>query len=65
MITLRDFLELAMDDCYTINIYSIGKGKEIHQKEVSEIMERDDIIDEYVRSWDIEYTTKELCINID
>ena len=64
--TIYDFLEMAMDDFYKINIYDTRDFKEIvHQKEVGEIKEMDDILDKYILSWDIEETTKEFCLNVE
>lgn len=67
MIKLIDFLELAMDDFYKINIYDITNGEEVvHQKEVGEVKEMDDLLYKDILSWDIcEENNNELCINIE
>ena len=64
MITLYDFLQLAIEDDYKINIFDNEKGEEVaHQIELSEI--DDALQDRIIASWDIEYITKELCINLE
>lgn len=69
MITLEDFLNLAMDDFYKINIYDGDKEEEIYtQESVDEIIDdlQDNDIDTLfrdVQSWDIN-ENKELTINI-
>ena len=73
MITLRDFLELAMDDYYKINIFYNNTGVELlHQVEVGEVEDElsnidcQELIDETIGSWDINEfeDNKELTINI-
>jgi hypothetical protein len=70
MITLGNFLQLAMDDYYTINIYFIDEEAElIHQAEVREIEEKLEelgksyLMFEAVASWDLG-SRNELTINI-
>ena len=70
--TLYDFLNMAMEDDYTINIYHIDGGAEMfHQESVKDIitkMEEDesikDLLGAPVESWDIN-EHQELTINID
>lgn len=71
MITLEDFLQLAMDDFYRISIFNCETGEEvIHQAQVCEIEELlkirgcEDLMYECISSWDIEDTTKDFTINI-
>jgi hypothetical protein len=72
MITLDDFLMLAIESDYKINIFDTETGTEIlHQCEIGNIDEelekikKDDLLFHYIASWDIDYITKELCINIE
>lgn len=76
MMTLRDFLELAMDDCYEVNVFYNNTGVELlHQVEVGNIEEElekidcSDILDNTVGTWDIGYydcdNKDELTINVD
>lgn len=73
MITLRDFLDLAMEDYYKINVFYNNTGVELlHQVEVGEVEDElekidcQELIDETVGSWDIDEfeDNKELTINI-
>ncbi len=72
MMTLRDFLELAMDDYYKINIFYNNTGVELlHQVEVGGIEEElenidcSDLMDETITSWDIcEERNNEFTLNI-
>lgn len=72
MMTLRDFLELAMDDYYKVNIFYNNTGVELlHQVEVGNIEEElenidcGDLMDETVGSWDIcEEANNEFTLNI-
>lgn len=64
---LYDFLNLAIEDYYKINIFLCDSGEEIcHQKEINEIMDilDTDLLYSEIQSWDIDYATKEFCINI-
>lgn len=68
MITLDDFLYLAMDEYYAINIYDTDKGIETaHQVELRDI--DDETRGRTIASWDIDYYAKdgqyELTINIE
>ena len=76
MMTLRDFLDLSMDDCYEINVFYNNTGVELlHQVEVGNIEEElekidcEDILDNTVGTWDIDYfhddDKYELTINVD
>lgn len=73
MMTLRDFLDLSMDDCYEVNIFYNNTGVELlHQVEVGEVEDElsnidcQELIDETIGSWDINEfeDNKELTINI-
>lgn len=71
MITLRDFIDLSMDDYYKINIFNTITGDEIlKQVEVGEIeekleeLDRISYLDYPICSWDIDEITKEFCLNI-
>lgn len=75
MMTLRDFLELAMDDCYEVNIFYNNTGVELlHQVEVGNVEEElekidcVDLLDETIGSWDIGYfdgdEKEELTLNV-
>lgn len=73
MITLRDFLDLAMEDYYKINVFYNNTGVELlHQVEVGEVEDElsnigcQELIDETIGSWDINEfeDSKELTINI-
>lgn len=73
MITLRDFLDLAMEDYYKINVFYNNTGVELlHQVEVGEVEDElsnidcQELIDETIGSWDINEfeDNKELTINI-
>lgn len=68
---LYDFLNLAMDDSYEINIFECESGKELyHQEEVSYIVNdleekgKTDLLYSEIQTWDIDYVTKQFCINI-
>lgn len=65
-ITLRDFLDLSMDDYYKINIFGINSGKELlKQVEVGEIEDQlGDLINAEIGTWDLE-VNGELTINIE
>lgn len=71
MIQLEDFLQLATDDFYKINIYYTNTGVEItHQLSISDtidyLQENDDLIDLLlcdVVSWDIN-EDNQLTLNI-
>ena len=70
---LIDFIELAMDDYYKINIFYTNTGEElIHQKEVGKIIDYmyennlNDILYHDIASWDIcEENNNEFCVNVD
>ena len=72
MMTLRDFLELAMDDYYKVNIFYNNTGVELlHQVEVGSIEEElekidcNDLMDATIGSWDIcEEANNEFTLNI-
>ena len=68
MITLREFLDLSMDNFYALNIWDCEEQKEIeHQKEVGELLESEEFdkyLNRYIQSWDIDFISKELTINI-
>lgn len=71
MITLEDFLQLAMDDFYKINIYSIEDNKELLQQvELNSIEEelqkisKEELLHQDIASWDIDENTKYFTINI-
>lgn len=65
-ITLRDFLDLSMDDYYKINIFGINSGKELlKQVEIKEIEDKlGDLINAEIGTWDLE-VNGELTINIE
>lgn len=67
--TLYDFLMLACDDSYKVNLFDCLIGKEVaKQVEIRDLMREEeyaDYLDCDVASWDIDYVTKELCINLD
>lgn len=71
--SLYNFLELAMDDYYKINVFYTNTGEEIlHQVEVGKIEEElennsmGDLLYNYVVSWDInEESNNEFTINIE
>ena len=71
--SLYNFLELAMDDYYKINVFYTNTGEEIlHQVEVGEIrekLENEEMVDllyNDVVSWDInEENNNEFTINIE
>lgn len=76
MMTLRDFLDLSMDDCYEVNIFYNNTGVELlHQVEVGNVEEElekidcSDILDNTVGTWDIGHfdcdNKDELTINVD
>ena len=75
MMTLRDFLDLSMDNCYEINIFYNNSGNELlHQVEVGDVEEElekigcVDLLDETIGSWDIGYfdgdEKEELTLNV-
>lgn len=72
MMTLRDFLELAMDDYYKVNIFDNGVGDELlHQVEVGEVEDelsnigREELMDATIGSWDIcEEANNEFTLNV-
>lgn len=72
MMTLRDFLGLAMDDYYKVNIFYNNTGVELlHQVEVGKVEEEmenigcGDLMDETISSWDIcEEANNEFALNI-
>lgn len=72
MMTLRDFLELALDDYYKVNIFYNNTGVELlHQVEVGKVEEEmenigcGDLMDETISSWDIcEEASNEFTLNI-
>lgn len=72
MMSLRDFLELAMDDYYKVNIFYNNTGVELlHQVEVGNIEDElekidcSDLMDETIGSWDIcEESNNEFTLNI-
>lgn len=64
MMTLYDFIQLAIENDYKINIFDTETGEEVaHQVELNEIS--DDLLERCIASWDIDYITKEFCINIE
>lgn len=73
MITLYDFLHLAMEDYYLVNIFYNNTGTELlHQVEISQVEEQleelgyEDLMFHEVGSWDIiETKNNEFTLNID
>ena len=72
MMNLRDFLELAMDDYYKLNIFDCNLEEEVlHQVEVGNIEEeleklgRTNLLDYSISTWDIcEERNNEFTLNI-
>jgi hypothetical protein len=70
--TIYDFIYMATDDFYKINIYDIEKGTEIlHQVELSQIEKQaeekgiNNILDKQIASWDIDDFSKDFTINVE
>lgn len=72
MVTLEDFLQMAMGESYKVNVFYLNTGEEItHQLSVGDTIEYlqgdDDLLDllfHEVISWDIN-EEKEFTINIE
>lgn len=65
---LIDFLELAIEDDYEINVYDCDTCENVARQVSIRDLKMDEEYDKYldmrVWSWDIDYATKEFCVNI-